>query len=262
MSKRTRKANSQQQIHEEISKQPILELSYPITAQKFVKIKNQLNSYSDRGEATVYLDSLLAAVETQLGNKQQIIYIHQMALACIRILSDTSQCNKAITRFLSFSLFKESYFCSLVQHGLLHGKDSALSAKIPNLEQVKALMSVDKRCRESPSSVCVYLVNLLRILIGLRLHSSSYRVCDALETTNGLLFWINRLNGANKQVFPSLSDHTFRILYALIFAPSTDSNLISRQGLFWCSCSYLLVVSLNIHSSRRSCTLPLLLQKL
>ena len=226
MSKRTKKANPQQQ-EQQIR---FLELSYPITAQAFAKIKKELKSCSDREQATHYLDSLLAALDSQIGSRQQIIYIQQLAIVCISSMRDTNQCNKAVTRFLSFTLFKESYLLSVTQHRLLHGKDSISSSKLPNIDQIKVLMTVDKRCRENPSAVCIYLVNLLRILIGLRLHSSSFRICDALECPSGLLFWTNRLNVVDKSVFSSLSDHIFRVLYGIIFTPSTESEHYTQQG--------------------------------
>ena len=191
-------------------------LTFPITAQTLVSLKNEIKNNSDR--ASSYFDSLLATgLENQTDNKQQSNYIHQLLIACIYSISDSAKCNKAITRCLSLSLFKESYNFSLFQYNLLHGMLSTSSAKYPNIEQFQILASVDKRCKENPSTVSIYLVNLLRIFIGLKMHSK-YKLGDFLEAKNGLLFWIDRLRMKDKQLYAALCDHVFRLLYSASFS--------------------------------------------
>lgn len=191
-------------------------ISFPITPQTLSLLKKDLKSCPDR--AYEILDFLLEnGVESSHGSKQQMVYLLQLCLTCLADIADAGRYNKAITRFLSFSRFNESYSISLALHTLFHGKACAKSAKLSPSENILVLRNVDSKCKQQTSTICIYLINLVRIFIALKMHMK-YSISEFIDSPNGLSFWMQRLKISDKECHSSLSEHIFRLLYTTIFS--------------------------------------------
>jgi hypothetical protein len=193
-----------------ISKQSLI--SMPLSPQMVSSLKKRAKTSSET--AAEILKELVPIVGTE-QKKSQLTFIHQIIMVCLGEIRDFSVCNKASLAFLSRQLHLEAYAVLGLQHALLGSKSVGTTLKTPNASEGQELLRVTKKATAHPSVIITYLINVVRVLIGLDLFLK-ISFYEELQGSDGLLYWLQRLESFDKDLHQKMAEHSFRLLFSTL----------------------------------------------